>query len=192
MRLPALPDTGNRVPALAAPVAVVGSAPRAATQENASGQGFSCSGPSRSPCFSRQPAAQRRDSASGLRATEARLSRQAQSALLELYSLEAQLARARARVATIERRQASLEREAEIMRRNLVGVTRSRDDAQLQLQQQLRRLYEQPSPDPLAVVLGAQSLDEAFTSFDNLRARRTAEHHDRPRDAGDARRGCSG
>jgi 3D (Asp-Asp-Asp) domain-containing protein len=112
--------------------------------------------------------AQRRDGASGLRATEARLSRKAQSALLELYSLEARLTHARAQVAAIARRQASLERQAQAMRRNLIGVTRSRDDAQLQLQRQIRRLYEQPSPDPLAVVLGARTLDDAFTSYDDL------------------------
>jgi 3D (Asp-Asp-Asp) domain-containing protein/predicted nucleic acid-binding Zn-ribbon protein len=112
--------------------------------------------------------AQRRDPATSLRATQQQLSRQEQSALLELYSLEAQLARARGRVAEIERRQAALEQVSQEMRRDLVGVTLSMDAAQHELQQQLRRLYEQPSPDPIAVVLGAQSLNEALASIDNL------------------------
>jgi cystine transport system substrate-binding protein len=112
--------------------------------------------------------AQRRGGAGDLRATEAKLSREAQRALLDLYSLEAALTRARARVATIAQRQATLEQQAEDMRRDLVGVTRSSANAQFQLQRQIRRLYEQPSPDPVAVVLGAQSLSEALASIDNL------------------------
>jgi 3D (Asp-Asp-Asp) domain-containing protein/predicted nucleic acid-binding Zn-ribbon protein len=112
--------------------------------------------------------AQRREPAASLRATQQQLSRQEQSALLDLYSLEAQLAQARGRVAEIERRQAALEQVSQAMQRDLVGVTLSMDAAQQELQQQLRRLYEQPSPDPIAVVLGAQSLNEALTSIDNL------------------------
>jgi 3D (Asp-Asp-Asp) domain-containing protein/septal ring factor EnvC (AmiA/AmiB activator) len=114
-------------------------------------------------------AAQRRDRASALRATQSRLAREQEGALLELYSLETQLARARARVAALDRQQAALEALGLQLHGDIASVTHSMDDAQSELQQQVRALYEQPSPDPIAVVLGAQSLDEAISSLDNLR-----------------------
>src|SRR3954453_10284985 len=128
-----------------------------------------------------------------LRANDAHLSSAEHATLLELYSLETQLARARARVASVARRQVALQRlgEAlpiegggvtqgqrlgETLQIEAASVTQSMDDAQTELQQQLRALYEQPSPDPIAVVLGAESLDDAVTSLDNLR-RVTQQSH---------------
>jgi 3D (Asp-Asp-Asp) domain-containing protein len=72
-------------------------------------------------------------------------------------------------VASVERRQVALQRLGETLQVEAASVTQSMADAQTELQQQLRALYEQPSPDPIAVVLGAQSLDDAVTSLDNLR-----------------------
>jgi cystine transport system substrate-binding protein len=112
--------------------------------------------------------AQRRDRAQALRTTDAALSRQERRALHDLYSLETQLARARARVSAVERRQARLEATGRTLHAQIALVTQSMVDAQTELQQQLRALYEQPSPDPLAVVLGAQSLDEVLTNLDGL------------------------
>src|SRR4051794_19623494 len=104
-----------------------------------------------------------------LRANDAHLSSAEHATLLELYSLETQLARARARVASVARRQVALQRLGETLQIEAASVTQSMDDAQVELQQQLRALYEEPSPDPIAVVLGAESLDDAVTSLDNLR-----------------------
>jgi cystine transport system substrate-binding protein len=112
--------------------------------------------------------AQRPDSKASLRTNGTRLSQEEQHALLDLYSLETQLAAARARLASVERRQAALEQRARTMTIEVASATQGMDDAQTQLQQQLLALYEQPSPDPIAVVLGAQSLDEAVTRIDNL------------------------
>jgi 3D (Asp-Asp-Asp) domain-containing protein len=104
-----------------------------------------------------------------LRANDTRLSSAEQHTLLQLYSLETQLARARARVAAVARRQVALQRLGETLQIEAASVTQSMADAQTELQQQLRALYEEPAPDPIAVVLGAQSLDDAVTSLDNLR-----------------------
>src|SRR3954454_4689004 len=111
-----------------------------------------------------------------LRADDARLSSAEQHTSLQLYSLETQLARARARVASVARRQVALQRLGETLQIEAASVTQSMDDAQVELQQQLRALYEEPSPDPIAVVLGAESLDDAVTSLDNLR-RVTQQSH---------------
>jgi 3D (Asp-Asp-Asp) domain-containing protein len=114
-------------------------------------------------------AAQRHGQRASLHASNASLSREEQRTLLELYSLETQLARARARVASVARRQVALQRLGETLQIEAASVTQSMADAQTELQQQLRALYEQPSPDPIAVVLGANSLDDAVTSLENLR-----------------------
>jgi 3D (Asp-Asp-Asp) domain-containing protein len=111
-----------------------------------------------------------------LRANDTGVSRAEQRTLLELYALETQLARARARVRAVARRQVALQRLGETLQIEAASVTQSMADAQTELQQQLRALYEQPSPDPIAVVLGAQSLDDAVTSLDNLR-RVTQQSH---------------
>jgi 3D (Asp-Asp-Asp) domain-containing protein len=115
------------------------------------------------------PAASAGHQRASLRANDASVSRAEQRTLLELYSLETQLARARARVASVVRRQVALQKLGDTLQIEAASVTQSMDDAQAELQQQLRALYEQPSPDPIAVVLGAESLDDAVTSLENLR-----------------------
>lgn len=111
------------------------------------------------------------DAAERSRALERRsgvLDRRAQAALLELYALEASLGRARARAAALDarsqelsRRTASAARRTGIVRRS-IGVTRARTADVLE------RLYVEGEPDPIAIVLGAASLDEAIAGLDGL------------------------
>jgi 3D (Asp-Asp-Asp) domain-containing protein len=53
--------------------------------------------------------------------------------------------------------------------RHRLGVaSRDLEISQRQLALRLHSMYEQPGDDPLAIILGAQSLDEAITSLDSL------------------------
>ena len=103
-----------------------------------------------------------------LRRENAAIAAQSRSATLSLYSIESQLARARQRLGVSRARQAELEREqlsAQLqlrIARHAVRVSRA------QLAQRLRVLYEQGSSDPLAVILGAESLDDAISRLDDI------------------------
>jgi 3D (Asp-Asp-Asp) domain-containing protein/peptidoglycan hydrolase CwlO-like protein len=109
-----------------------------------------------------------RSEAEQLREANDSLAARSQTALLELYSLEARLARAEARVATLHDRRQALEREQAAARHSLELAREDVGEAERHLGDRLRELYVQGEVDPLAVVLAAESLDEAFTAFDNL------------------------
>jgi peptidoglycan DL-endopeptidase CwlO len=104
-----------------------------------------------------------------LRQAEAELAGQERSAALELYAIESRLATAAAGLAAIERRTAATEGELDA-----VGARRAAAKATLReghrlLGLRLRTLYEAGDTDPLAVLLGASSLQEALDGFDGLR-----------------------
>jgi 3D (Asp-Asp-Asp) domain-containing protein len=88
---------------------------------------------------------------------------------LELYALERELATARGRVAALvaERELATAERAAAGRRLRLAQRTLAA--AQRRLARVVRGLYTAGEPEPLAVLLGAQSLDEAERNLDALR-----------------------
>jgi 3D (Asp-Asp-Asp) domain-containing protein len=96
------------------------------------------------------------------------LAAQSQEALLELYALEARLARAQGRLAALEARREALEREEAAARRTLELARTDVEEAERRLSNHLRVLYVQGEVDPLAVILGAESLDEALSAFDGL------------------------
>jgi 3D (Asp-Asp-Asp) domain-containing protein len=114
------------------------------------------------------PAAGAKPRPGDLRAQQSQLSRQAHTALLDLYSIEAQLTGARRRLAAVEHSQARLEELTRRRRHEVALVTSSAAHAQAQLADHLRALYEQAPPDPIAVVLGAESIDDAISGLDNL------------------------
>lgn len=109
-----------------------------------------------------------RSEAERLRAQSTGLSAQAHTALLELYALEAQLARAEARLAALRSKQASLEDEEAAARRQLAVARSSLRAAEHGLARRLQALYVEGEVDPLAVLLGAESLDEALSALDGL------------------------
>jgi cystine transport system substrate-binding protein len=111
-----------------------------------------------------------------LRQREASLAAESRAAVVELYGLESSLAQARSDLARVESRVRALERTQASIRRLLNAARRTMAVAQRDLGDQLRYLYEQGVPDPIAVVLGATSLEKAMDSLDAVhRARRATQ-----------------
>ena len=122
------------------------------------------------PAAGAEPADELRAQAEQLRRANAGLAGQASSAQAELDSLETQLAGTRARLARlreqgerIARRQAEARHQLKIARAGL-------RISQHRLAERVRSLYEQGSPEPLAVILGAETLDEAVSGVEHLSA----------------------
>ena len=103
-----------------------------------------------------------------LRSENAELANRAQVAVLELYALESRLARAERRLAALRARSQQLAMRRDEARRNLQILRGALALAEDQLGERLRELYIDGDPDPLAILLGARSLDEALTVLDNL------------------------
>ena len=93
-----------------------------------------------------------------LRQREASLAAESRAAVVELYGLESRLAQARSDLARVESRVRALERTQQSVRRRLEAARQTMAVSQRDLGDQLRYLYEQGVPDPIAVVLGATSL----------------------------------
>ena len=117
-----------------------------------------------------------RSQAAGLQAHSDSLDARAAAATLELYSLEAQLSRARTDVAALEARQAALAREQASARTQLTIAKQALLSSQTELANLARALYQQSGNDPLAVLLGAKSLDEALAGLDGI-SRAAGQNH---------------
>jgi 3D (Asp-Asp-Asp) domain-containing protein len=90
------------------------------------------------------------------------------SAVLELYAIESSLARARAQVSeNAQRRNALQEAHDRAVVRSAV-LRRSLAATQDRIATLLRRLYVDGSPDPIAVVLGGESLSAIVDGIDAL------------------------
>jgi 3D (Asp-Asp-Asp) domain-containing protein len=98
----------------------------------------------------------------------AALAARSREAVLQLYALESRLQQARGDLARIDARAAALERQQESARLRYRAAQRTMAVAQFRLGRQLRILYEQDELDPIAVVLGATSLDEAIEGLESL------------------------
>ncbi len=103
-----------------------------------------------------------------LRQTNATLAARAHAALLELYSVDSRLAHVQAQLDALQARAARIEHERELVRRQIAVAHQVLHVSQRQLAVRLSALYEQEDTDPLAILLGAQSLDEAITNLDDL------------------------
>ncbi|WP_114795985.1 3D domain-containing protein [Gaiella occulta] len=108
------------------------------------------------------------DTVPALRARGAALQRAEQAALLQLYAAESSLARSRAALAALEARSAALAAAEADARRRTGIVRRSLAASRQRLASLLRDLYVQGDADPIAVILGASSLDEAVTGIESL------------------------
>ena len=109
-----------------------------------------------------------RSQADGLRAQSGSLAARADAATLELYSLETKLGRARADLAALEAKRRELAREHATARVQLAAARRVVRASNAQLADVVRALYQQPDLDPLAILLGAESLDEALAGLESL------------------------
>jgi 3D (Asp-Asp-Asp) domain-containing protein len=130
-------------------------------------------------------------SEAGLRAQSSSLEARAQAATLELYALETELTRARAAVADVAARREAVARERASARRQLQVAQRVSRLSEQRLAELVRALYEQSGgADPLAILLGATSLEEALNGLDNLD--RAAGENDRIVEQARAARGRLG
>ena len=109
-----------------------------------------------------------RDRVAGLRTANQSIAAHSQNALLELYSLQTRLGQAERRIAALEARSADVEKQRESAEKALEVARTSFDSAQSQLAARLRQLYVEGDVDPLAVLLGAESLDEIVSALDGL------------------------
>ena len=109
-----------------------------------------------------------RDSASRLSQENADLAARSRSAVLELYSLDARLARERARLVALRIRAAEVKGELATARQRLRVAQHSLEVSERSLAARLAVLYEQGDSDPLAVVLGASSVADALGNLDSL------------------------
>jgi peptidoglycan DL-endopeptidase CwlO len=110
-----------------------------------------------------------RSQAASLRADDNSLEARANAATLELYALEAELRRARGAVESVAARQAVVARDRAAARKQLAIARTALRASESQLAELVRALYEQSgATDPIAILLGAGSLDEALTGLDSL------------------------
>jgi 3D (Asp-Asp-Asp) domain-containing protein len=109
-----------------------------------------------------------RSEAERLRAESDGLAAQAQQALLDLYALESRHAQAERRLAAFQARQQDLEEREDAARRHLEIARSDLELASRRLDARLRTLYFEAEVDPLAILLGADSLDEALSALDGL------------------------
>jgi 3D (Asp-Asp-Asp) domain-containing protein len=109
-----------------------------------------------------------RDRVAGLRTANQSLAAHSQNTLLELYSLQTRLAQAERRITALEARSVEVEEQRESAQKSLDVARTSFQTAQAQLAARLRQLYVEGDVDPLAVLLGAESLDEIVSALDGL------------------------
>jgi cystine transport system substrate-binding protein len=114
------------------------------------------------------PATSGADRVGSLRSARSALAAREQAALLQLYSLNTSLDRARSRLAGVDAALEAARRDRDGARLQFRVAERSLRIAQARLGEQVRAQYEQDSPDALAVIFGAASLDEVITGLDSL------------------------
>jgi cystine transport system substrate-binding protein len=89
-------------------------------------------------------------------------------ALLDLYALDTRLQTAQSRLAALEAQADRLRAQQALLEQQLAATRHTLQVSRQQLAANLRMLYKQGEVSTLAVVLGAQNLDEAVTKLDAL------------------------
>jgi 3D (Asp-Asp-Asp) domain-containing protein len=107
-------------------------------------------------------------SAQALRQAQESLAGRSHSAVLSLYALDSRLSRAREELAELRARVASLRAERRQLQAEIAIVGHNLAASQRLLARHLRTLYQHGEPDSLAVLLGAESLDDAVERLDAL------------------------
>lgn len=103
-----------------------------------------------------------------LRAHDAALAAKSRAAVLDLYSIDQHLAGAQSQLVSLHAQQQSLRAQRAVVAQQLAIAKHSMRVAQASLGARLRLLYEQGNVEPLEIVFGSKSLDEALQSLDNL------------------------
>jgi 3D (Asp-Asp-Asp) domain-containing protein/peptidoglycan hydrolase CwlO-like protein len=115
--------------------------------------------------------------ADALRANNTGLATKSHQVLLRLYSLQSRLAQSAQRLGALEKRSARLEQAQASAKRQLAIARESMTAAHSQLGERLRQLYIEGDVDPLAVLLGAESLDDALAALDGLNRLADQDQH---------------
>jgi 3D (Asp-Asp-Asp) domain-containing protein/peptidoglycan hydrolase CwlO-like protein len=115
--------------------------------------------------------------ADALRANSTGLAAKSHQVLLRLYSLQSRLAQSAQRLEALEKRSAKLEEAQASAKSQLIIARESMTAAHSQLGERLRQLYIEGDVDPLAVLLGAESLDDALAAFDGLNRLAEQDQH---------------
>jgi 3D (Asp-Asp-Asp) domain-containing protein len=103
-----------------------------------------------------------------LRARRATIETRTHAALLDLYSAQARLRGAQAELRSIRSRSATLTAEMATVRREAMVTRQSLTVSRKRIARLLRAIYVEGDVDPVAVILGAESLDAALTGIDSL------------------------
>lgn len=103
-----------------------------------------------------------------LRSQSNTLASRTHAALLNLYSIDEHLARAQAALGSLQAQAAQLRSEQALLTEQLSINSKNLAVSQQMLGANIRMLYEQGQTDPLSVVFGAASLDDAVTKLDDL------------------------
>jgi peptidoglycan DL-endopeptidase CwlO len=120
------------------------------------------------PAAGAEPADRLRAEADELRRSNQSLTGQVASVQAELGSLDAELASTRARLAKLRAQGERLSRKQDEARATLNVARAGLRVSQRRLADRVRALYEQGNPEPLAVILGAESLDDAVSGVEHL------------------------
>jgi 3D (Asp-Asp-Asp) domain-containing protein len=93
------------------------------------------------------------------------------AAVLTLYGLDSRLTRAQAELTSLRSRAAAIDREAAQTRSELAVARKIFSISERNLANRLRSVYEESGDsDPLAIVLGAKTLDDALTGLETEKA----------------------
>jgi peptidoglycan DL-endopeptidase CwlO len=108
------------------------------------------------------------DTTSSLRSQASTLDARAHHALLDLYALDTRYRTAQAALASLQSQAAHLQTQQHELTQQISATRQTLATSQQRLAAHLRSLYETGDVSTLAVVLGAQSLDDAVTQLDDL------------------------
>jgi 3D (Asp-Asp-Asp) domain-containing protein len=106
--------------------------------------------------------------AQSLRALDAQLVAKQRAAVLDVYALDQQLAGAQARLASLDAQAAGLRAQERRLRYEQGLAQRDTRLAQTHLVARLRTLYDEGTVNPVEILLGAKSLDQAVGELDTL------------------------
>ena len=105
-----------------------------------------------------------------LRTQQDTLAGRLHSATLDLYALDSRLTAARAKLTGLRAEAAQLRAQQSELAQQIGATQRTLVISQQHLGDNLRMLYEQGETDPLAVILGAESLNDAVSTLDGLKS----------------------
>jgi 3D (Asp-Asp-Asp) domain-containing protein len=122
------------------------------------------------PASGAGPSSSLRQQAQRLTQENSAIASHSRAAVLMLYSLDSRLTEAQGRLASVRAQVAAVDRQAAETRRELRIARGVLTASQADLAARLRALYQQGDSDPLAIVLGAKTLDDALTAMQTANA----------------------